>query len=199
MKKKLFALGLVSATVISTMGATTAFASTPEGTGNTVVTYQPDIVSPPDATWAVSMPLHVTLNTSNEATGDNEAAKAASIYNTVGVDLDFTIFDAGGNTTDHTSNDVVNVTLANATADGEITMDPLNSETGTVKMALTKDAKAFIKEQTSASEDAVGTLTNNSTASQNTITAKAGISTAPNEVKSGDKYSTVLKFRFTEQ
>lgn len=66
-------------------------------------------------------------------------------------------------------------------------------------MALTKDAKAFIKEQTSASEDAVGTLTNNSTASQNTITAKAGISTAPNEVKSGDKYSTVLKFRFTEQ
>lgn len=198
MKKKLFALGLVSATVISTMGATTAFAST-EGTGNTVVTYQPDVVSPPDATWAVSMPLHVTLNTSNEATGDNEAAKAASIYNTVGVDLDFTIFDAGGNTTDHTSNDVVNVTLANATADGEITMDPLNSETGTVKMALTKDAKAFIKEQTSASEDAVGTLTNNSTASQNTITAKAGISTAPNEVKSGDKYSTVLKFRFTEQ
>lgn len=199
MKKKLFALGLVSATVISTMGATTAFASTPEGTGNTVVTYQPDIVSPPDATWAVSMPLHVTLNTSNEATGSGETAKAASIYNTVGVDLDFTIFDAGGNTTDHTSNDVVSVTLANATADGEITMDPLNSETGTVKMALTKDSTAFIKTKASANEDAVGTLTNSVSGGQSTITAKAGISTAPDEVKSGDKYSTVLTFKFTEK
>lgn len=191
-EEKLFALGLVSATVISTMGATTAFASTPEGTGNTVVTYQPDIVSPPDATWAVSMPLHVTLNTSNEATGGDATEKAASIYNDVGVDLNFTIFDAGGNTTDHNSADQVSVTLVNATSDGEIGMTATQGN-GTVKMALTKDASGFIK----TGSDSVGSLTNDSTG-PSTITAKAGISTAPNEVKSGDKYSTELTFKFTE-
>lgn len=194
MKKKLFALGLVSATVISTMGATTAFASTPEGTGNTVVTYQPDIVSPPDATWAVSMPLHVNLNTSNEATGKNENDKAASIYNTVGVALDFTIFDAGGATTAHNSNDQVEITLVSATTDGEITMSGTGSATGTVKMALTKDASGFID----TADDTVGTLINN-TSGPSTITAKAGISTAPATVKSGDKYSTELTFKFTQQ
>lgn len=199
MKKKLFALGLVSATVISTMGATTAFASTPEGTGNTVVTYQPDIVSPPDATWAVSMPLHVNLNTSNEATGDNETAKAASIYNTVGVDLDFTIFDAGGATTAHTTDDVVDVTLVNATSTGEIDMTATQGS-GTVKMALTKEATAYIKQETSDNNaDLVGTLTNSTSGGQSTITAKAGISTAPTTVKSGDKYSTELTFKFTQQ
>lgn len=193
MKKKLFALGLVSATVISTMGATTAFASTPEGTGNTVVTYQPDIVSPPDATWAVSMPLHVTLNTSNEAVGADEAKKANSIHNNVGVALDFTIFDAGGSTTSHTSNDEVQVTLVSATGDGEITMSGTGTATDTVKMALTKNGTGYIK----TSDDTVGTLTNNN--SDNTITAKAGISTAPTTVKSGDKYSTELTFKFTQQ
>lgn len=193
MKKKLFALGLVSATVISTMGATTAFASTPEGTGNTVVTYQPDIVSPPDATWAVSMPLHVTLNTSNEAVGADEANKANSIHNNVGVALDFTIFDAGGSTTSHTSNDEVQVTLVSATDDGEITMSGTGTATDTVKMALTKKDTGYIKK----SDDTVGTLTNNN--SDNTITAKAGISTAPTTVKSGDKYSTELTFKFTQQ
>lgn len=197
MKKKLFALGLVSATVISTMGATTAFASTPEGTGNTVVTYQPDIVSPPDATWAVSMPLHVTLNTSNEAVGADEANKANSIHNNVGVALDFTIFDAGGATTAHTTDDVVDVTLVNATSTGEIDMTATQGS-GTVKMALTKEATAYIKQETSDNNaDLVGTLTNNN--SDNTITAKAGISTAPTTVKSGDKYSTELTFKFTQQ
>lgn len=199
MKKKLFALGLVSATVISTMGATTAFASTPEGTGNTVVTYEPDIVSPPDATWAVSMPLYVTLNTSNEAVGSNENDKATSIYNNVGVDMDFTIFDAGGARTDHNTNDQVAVTLVSATADGEITMNPTGSAAGTVKMALTKDGTAYIKEATSNNEDLVGTLTNDNTPANHTITAKAGISTAPASVKSGDKYSTELTFKFTQQ
>lgn len=196
MKKKLFALGLVSATVISTMGATTAFASTPEGTGNTVVTYQPDIVSPPDATWAVSMPLHVNLNTSNEATGNNENDKAASIYNTVGVPMNFTIFDAGGSITDHTTNNTVKVTLENATSTGEIDMVATQGS-GTVKMALTKDDAAYIKEAVSNNEDLVGTLTNDN--NNNTITAKAGISTAPTTVKSGDKYSTELTFKFTQQ
>lgn len=197
MKKKLFALGLVSATVISTMGATTAFASTPEGTGVTTVTYEPDVVSPPDATWAVSMPLRVTLNTSNEAADGNESTKAASIHNDVGVALDFTIFDAGAAVTEHTTNDTVNVTLVNTTSSGEIDMTATQGS-GTVKMALTKDASAFIKTKSAGTEDAVGTLVNTD-GSATTITAKAGISTAPNEVKSGDKYSTELTFKFTQQ
>lgn len=198
MNKKVLALGLLSATALSALGTTTAFAAE-STTGNTTVTYEPGTTSPTDATWAVSMPVNVLLNESHEATGQDETQKAKSI-NDKGETLTFTVYDKVLGTNSHTGNEVISVTLANGEQSGELVMDKTAGKGSNPKMALVKQTGngasptyGYIK---GTNDGNVGTLENK--ADKHTLSVKAGISTAGDKVQKGDKFSKELTFKFTK-
>ncbi len=197
MNKKVLALGLLSATALSALGTTTAFAAE-ETTGNTTVTYEPGSTSPTDAKWAVSMPVNVMLNESHEATGTSEDQKANSI-NTKGETMTFTVYDKVNGLNSHTGNEKIQVTLTNGETSGEMAMDKTTGQGSAPKMALVKSKTPsgyeYVK-GTSAGN--VGSLTNSSTGNKHTLTLKAGISTAGDKVQKGDKFSKELTFKFTK-
>ncbi|MEJ8738106.1 hypothetical protein WKT02_11670 [Erysipelotrichaceae bacterium HCN-30851] len=199
MNKKVLALGLLSATAFSALGTTTAFAAQ-EANGSTNVTYEVGTTAPTDAKWAVSMPVRVTLNESNEAVGNDLTNKANSIYDNVGQSMDFTIYDRTGGTSSHTSGDVVKVTLQSTNTGGEINMSPAGQTKGTVKMALAKKKASGTGGDlvTGNADGNVGTLTNENQPGKHTLTLKAGITEAPDTLQKGDKFSTVLQFKFSK-
>ncbi len=200
MNKKVLSLGLLSATALSALGTTTAFAAE-ETTGNTTVTYEPGTTSPTDATWAVSMPVNVMLNESHEATGQGETNKANSI-NTKGETMSFTVYDKVNGTSSHTGKEQIQITLVNGTTSGEIDMDKTSGQGTAPKMALVKAKTGggsgttyeYVKGQGTAGN--VGTITNKD--ALHTLDIKAGISTPGTKVQKGDKFSKELTFKFTK-
>lgn len=189
--KKFLKVATLSATACALLGTATVSAAT-EGTGQTTVTYEPGVVSPSGATWAVSYTASVTLNNSNIAEN-----LTASEVDSNGQDITFTVFDNGLTTSDHNSNDTVKISLPTSSTnnDGSIDMQVTGINNGAPKMALAKDNSTLVKAYDS--EGDIATLVNTTTGSnQYTATIKAAITDTGN-LGSNAKASAVLTFKFT--